>query len=91
MENKLLEWNHLVARVANFNLQQGDDVFVWHLLKNGVFTMKSMYSFLVSNGIKVSQLVWQLKIPLKIKIFLRFFQRGLFHNLAKRNWNGDRS
>jgi hypothetical protein len=57
VENKLLEWNHLLARVTNFNLQQGDDVFVWRLLKNGVFTVKSMYSFLVSNGIKVSQLV----------------------------------
>jgi hypothetical protein len=57
VENKLLEWNHQLARVTNFNLQQGDDVFVWRLLKNGVFTVKSMYSFLVSNGIKVSQLV----------------------------------
>jgi hypothetical protein len=61
VENKLLEWNHLLARVTNFNLQQGDDVFVWRLLTNGVFTVKSMYSFLVSNGIKVSQLVGGLR------------------------------
>jgi len=68
--NKLTEWNSLVTRVANINLQQGQDVFVWRLHKNGIFSVSSMYKFLVSNGIKVSQLVWRLKIPLKIKIFL---------------------
>ena len=70
MGNKLTEWNSLVTRVANINLQQGQDVFVWRLHKNGIFSVSSMYKFFVSNGIKVSQLVWRLKIPLKIKIFL---------------------
>ena len=33
MGNKLLEWNHLVARMANINLQQGNDSFIWSLHK----------------------------------------------------------
>ena len=65
--------------MANFNMQQGDDVSVRHLLKNVFFfTVKSMYSFLVSNVMKVSQLVWRLKILLKIKIFFVFFKEALF-------------
>ena len=60
-------------------MQQGDDVSVRHLLKNVFFfTVKSMYSFLVSNVMKVSQLVWRLKILLKIKIFFVFFKEALF-------------
>ena len=58
MGNKLLEWNHLVARVQSVNLQQGPDVFVWRLHKNGIFSVSSMYKFLVK---KVSQIVWHLK------------------------------
>ena len=55
-------------------------------------TVNSMYSYLISNGLKVSQVVWWLKIPLKIKIFIWFFKRGVIltkDNLAKRNWNED--
>ena len=91
--NKLLEWNHLVARMANINQQHGIDSFVWSLHKTGSFTVNSTYSYLISNGLKVSQVVWRLKIPLKIKIFIWFFKRGISltkDNLAKRNWNGDR-
>jgi len=47
--------NHIVARVANINLQHGNDVFVWRLQKSGLFTVNSMYSHLVCNGLKVSQ------------------------------------
>jgi len=53
-----------------------------------------MYKFLVNNGIRVSKIVWKLKILLKIKIFLWFFKKEVFFikdNLSKRNWNGDTS
>jgi hypothetical protein len=56
--------------MANINLQQGTDSFVWILHKTGLFIVSSMYNYLISNGLKVSQVVWQLKIPLKIKIFI---------------------
>jgi hypothetical protein len=70
MGNKLVEWNNLVARVANVYLQHGPNVFVWSLHKNGIFSVNTIYKFLVNNRIKVSTIVWKLKIPLKIKIFV---------------------
>jgi len=47
-----------------------------------------MYKFLVSNGIKVMQEIWQMKIPLKTKIFMWFLKKGVIltkDNLARRN------
>ena len=42
------------------------------------FFMNSMYNFLVNNGVKVSQKIWHMKLPPKIKIFLRYLKRGSF-------------
>ena len=50
-----------------------------------------MYKHLTNNGIKVSQEIWQTKIPLKTKIFMWYVNRGVLlttNNLAGRNWNG---
>ncbi|WVZ81320.1 LOW QUALITY PROTEIN: hypothetical protein U9M48_028710, partial [Paspalum notatum var. saurae] len=87
--NKFNEWHNLVACIASVNLQEGRDQFGLH--KKGHFSVSSMYKHLVSNGLKVSQEIWHLKIPLKVKIFLWFFKRGVIltkDNLAKRNWKG---
>jgi len=50
----LLEWQSLVARVSFINLNEGRDTFVWNLNNNGLFSVKSMYKYLVNNGIKVT-------------------------------------
>ena len=34
---KLVEWNHLLARLANISLLQGHNVFYWSLHLNGQF------------------------------------------------------
>jgi hypothetical protein len=34
-------------------LKQESNVFVWHLHKDGIFSINYMYKFLVSNGINV--------------------------------------
>jgi hypothetical protein len=50
-----------------------------------------MYTALINNGIRVSQDIWQIKVPTKI-IFLWYLKRGVTltkDNLARRNWNGD--
>jgi hypothetical protein len=52
--NKLLEWQSLVARVAFINLNEGWDTFIWNLNNNCLFSVKSMYKYLVNNGIKVT-------------------------------------
>ncbi|WVZ54040.1 hypothetical protein U9M48_004908 [Paspalum notatum var. saurae] len=72
VENKLHEWHNLVANLMFVNLEEGNDTFVWGLHKLGFFSVKSMYNSLINNGIVVSQKIWHLKIPLKIKIFLWF-------------------
>ena len=51
------------------------DVFVWGLNASGCFTVKSMYVVLINNGVKVSQDIWQIKVPLKIKIFLWYIKK----------------
>ena len=53
-----------------------------------------MYAKLINNGVRVSQDLWQIKIPTRIKIFLWYLKRGVIltkDNLARRNWNGDKS
>ena len=47
---KLVEWNNFVARVANLNIQVGQDRFF--LIKNsGELTVNSMYKYLVDTAI----------------------------------------
>ena len=56
--------------------------------------MRSMYAALINNRVRVSQDIWQVKIPSKIRIFLWYLKRGVIltkDNLARRNWNGDKS
>jgi hypothetical protein len=52
-----------------------------------------MYAALINNGVKLSQNIWQIKLPMKIKIFLCYLKRGVTltkDNLARRNWHGDK-
>ena len=75
----------------NIDLSEEKDSFKWGLSKSGVFTVKSMYNYLINSGIKVSQEIWKTKIPLKTKIFMWYVKRGVLltkDNLARRNWNG---
>jgi len=46
------------------------DVFIWGLNASGNFMVKSMYAALISNGVRVSQDIWQIQVPMKIKVFL---------------------
>ncbi|KAG2589913.1 hypothetical protein PVAP13_5NG333001 [Panicum virgatum] len=50
--DKLLEWQSLVAKIAQVNLNEGKYIFIWSLHKNESFTIRSMYRHLVSNGVK---------------------------------------
>jgi hypothetical protein len=66
----LRDWHRIVASLHDVNLLEERDVFVWGLNTSGSFTVKSMYAALINNGVRVSQDIWQTKIPMKIKVFL---------------------
>ena len=90
VDEKLDEWLRLVAQVSNFNLTQGRDTFSWHLTKSGQFTVRSMYLHLANHNFPFRhKFIWKLKVPLKIKIFLWYLQKGVLltkDNLRRKNW-----
>jgi hypothetical protein len=57
-----------------------------------MFSVKSMYSHLIDASAPFRhKKIWKLKIPLKIKIFLWYLQKGVIltkDNLARKNWRG---
>ena len=86
-------WLDLVSKVVQVHLTDDKDVFQWNLTENGLFTVRSMYSTYIQEGVpSYKSPLWKLKIPLKIKIFLWYLKkRGVTltkDNLAKRNWQG---
>jgi hypothetical protein len=82
-----------VAMVAHTRLNGVTDVFVWGLHQNGQFSVKSMYNALnADTRVMFSKMLWNLKIPLRIKIFMWYFERGVVlkkNNLARHNWEGN--
>jgi len=92
VDNKLIEWQNLVAQIAHVQLVDGSDTFRWNLTNSGSFTVRSFYLHLLDSQPPFRhKMIWKLKIPLKIKIFLWFLQRGILltkDNLAKKNWTG---
>ena len=62
--------HEVVAMVADVQLTNQRDRFVWGLHQNGFFSVKSMYRALLgSEAIPCNTLIWNLKLPLKIKVF----------------------
>jgi len=73
VDNKLTEWLSLVARISNVALVEGSDYFRWSLTKSGLFSIRSMYLYLIDTQTPFRhRKIWKIKIPLKIKIFLWF-------------------
>uniref|UniRef100_I1P020 Reverse transcriptase domain-containing protein n=1 Tax=Oryza glaberrima TaxID=4538 RepID=I1P020_ORYGL len=66
---KLIEWNDLILRLANITLANEADYFVWSLHKNGQFSIQSMYIANMNSNVRIQKrILWDLKIPLKIKV-----------------------
>lgn len=71
MDNKLVEWQSLVAQIAHVQLVDGSDTFRWNLTNSGSFTVRSLYLHLLDRqSFFRHKMICKLKIPLKIKIFL---------------------
>jgi hypothetical protein len=85
--NNLVMWHNLVHSIIGVCLNNQNDVFQWDLHQNGKFSIHSMYPALISNNAIIrNTLIWKLKIPLKIKIFIWYLFKEVV--LTKRNWNG---
>ena len=92
VDNKLLEWLKLVAQISNVELVDGSNYFRWNLTKSRLFSVRSLYLHLIDTPPPfLHRKLSKIKIPLKIKIFLWFLQRGVIltkDNLARKNWKG---
>jgi hypothetical protein len=92
VDNKLLEWQNLVAQCAHVNLVDEPDNFKWNMTTSRSYTVRSLYLHLIDRNPPFRhKSIWKLKIPLKIKIFLWYLQKGVIltkDNLAKKNWTG---
>jgi len=56
----------LIARLEDVELHDGFTI-TWSLNKDSSFTVWSMCRYLSNSGIKVSQEIWKMNLPLKIK------------------------
>jgi hypothetical protein len=93
---RLVAWNAFLQRLATVQLSSGPDEFHWNLLKNGEFSVDSMYNTLIHLDVPVdnNKMIWKMKIPLKTKVFGWYLRRGVIltkDNRAKRNWHGNKS
>lgn len=89
---KLRQWNRLVSLVVHVNLGETEDQFVWKVNQKCRFSVKSMYTSLMQeNSIPEDCAIWKLTVPLKIKVFLWYLNKGVIltkDNLIKRKWKG---
>ena len=84
----LQAWHNVVAMVADVQLTNQRDRFVWGLHQNGLFSVKSIYRALLgAEAIPYNTFIWKLKLPLKIKVFMWFLYKGVIltkDNVARR-------
>ena len=84
----------MVAMVTDVQLTNYKDRFVWGLHQNGLFSVKSIYKALLgAEAIPYNTLIWKLKLPLKIKVFMWYLYEGVIltkDNLVRRQCQGDR-
>ena len=74
----LQAWHDVVAMVANVQLTNQRDRFVWGLHQNRLFSVKSMYrALLIAKVVPYNTLIWKLKLALKIKVFMWYLYKGV--------------
>jgi hypothetical protein len=84
---------NLMDKITQVNLTNERDTFYWNIHKSGKFNVYSIYQAMMDQEVSFNhKLIWNLKVPLKIKIFLWYLQQGVIlikNNLAKRKWKGN--
>jgi hypothetical protein len=65
-------WHNLVAKIPHVTLNENEDLFKWGLNHNESFNVRSITGNLWEN-----KLLWKIKLPLKIEIFLWYLNKGV--------------
>jgi hypothetical protein len=78
LDANLRDWHRIVASLQDVNLLEESDVVVWGLNASESFTVRSMYAALINNEVRVSQNIWQIKVPMKTKVFLWYLKKVWF-------------
>jgi hypothetical protein len=90
----LQAWYNVVSMIADVHLNNQRDSFVWWLHQNGLFSVHYMYRALLNvQAISYDTLIWKLKLPLKVKVFMWYlYERVVLtkYNLIRRQWQGDK-
>jgi hypothetical protein len=90
--HNLIAWHTIVAMISDAQLMGQKDTFIWLAQQNRKFSVCSMYRVLVVPHILPrDHVIWKLKLPLKVKIFIWYLIKGVAlikDNLAKRQWKG---
>ena len=83
----------LLSLLQSCHLTPLDDAIDWALEKNKSYSIKSLYSCLTDRGVRIrsSDSVWNVKVPLKIKVFLWQIDNNRLPtalSLRQRGWKG---
>ncbi|KAE8814878.1 putative TdLSC37 protein [Hordeum vulgare] len=90
-----LAWQDLLESITLHapDLDRPDDRISWRLEPMGCFSTKSLYKAIApSHGIEPFAALWEIRLPLKIRIFLWQWLRGRLPScveVLKRNGPGD--
>jgi hypothetical protein len=73
MRVKLVEWHNMLSLLSFVHLNPTRDKFVKDGHKKGIFYVQSMYHILMNKpNNSRNKMLWKLKLPLKIKVFVEF-------------------
>src|SRR6266540_5206513 len=83
------DWDHIISLIDQYDFSFDNDFISWKLDKSGIYTVKSMYTWLSQSDHGHSyKYTWKAKLHLKIKIFLwLLMQRSLLtrDNMKKKS------
>uniref|UniRef100_A0A453T0D6 Reverse transcriptase zinc-binding domain-containing protein n=1 Tax=Aegilops tauschii subsp. strangulata TaxID=200361 RepID=A0A453T0D6_AEGTS len=88
-------WDSLLQDIAllPMDVEGAPDSISWRLESTGRFSTKSLYSAIApSSALEPFSLIWDIRLPLKIRIFLWQWIRGRLPSgveVLKRNGPGD--
>ena len=78
------QWEEMLQCVALHSPSMEEDSISWSLEPSGIFSIKSLYhALLATPGPTKMILLWEIKLPLKIHIFLWQWVRAIYPRVRK--------